>query len=139
MGNSLSKLSFVQLLTIAIVTNPLLNLCPFSSKRVTNAIELSRTAESFFTENGIYKESCLTTPTKTVKAVSKICSYVVNNMNTTTLKTASESITPILGYAMPLMMNAASYEDKSLLEALCIELSEKYDNNKELSSQNTTN
>ena len=80
--------------------------------------------KEFFDENGTYLNSCLTKPTNTVKTVEKLSDYVVENISDESFEYASEKITPVLGYVMPLMQDTIAHEDMSVLEALYTELKE---------------
>jgi len=78
--------------------------------------------KSFFDENGTYKPECLTKPTKTVELISDACYYLVSNVDAKHLQSMSETASPVIGTAMPVLMDASAHEDMSLLKALYTEI-----------------
>ena len=89
----------------------------------------------FFDKNGAYLSTCLTKPTKIVNTVEKLSDYVTENVSEDTFENASEKITPLLGYIMPLMQDTIAHEDMNVLEALYTE----YKETKTANAKNATN
>lgn len=87
--------------------------------------------KAYFNENGTYKATYITQPHKTVKLVATMSKYITDTVNSDTLQSACEVAAPAISNIVPVVADAMSYEDRTLIEGLYTEIMEKYDDKKE--------